>query len=135
VPAQLIGQRIKSDLYIAPPGGNMIIVNARSMNDLTYIHADGYTKQQGLTTTGIKDAFGSWWYFGFLKFGIVGFIMGKLYKTSMRKDFNAQLLYILLIGDGMHIITHNTHWFFQDWPHMALFLLPGLIYARTRHKP
>ena len=92
----------------------------------------GYSKRSGLTTTGFVDAFNSFWYFGFIKFFVVAFIMSKLFMAANRGHRVAQLLCMLLTVPAMHIVTHSTFWFFKMWPHMVLFLLPALLYARVR---
>jgi len=58
--------------------------------------------------------------------------MSKLFLAAQRGHFIAQLLCLLLTVPAMHIVTHNTHWFFQSWPHMLVFLGGALWYARER---
>jgi hypothetical protein len=126
VPAQLVGQSVKQAFYVG-----------------TYAPSDvqgayerfGYTRHTGLTSTGMTDAFSSFWYFGALKFFVVAFIMSKLYMAAVRGHFVAQLLCMILTVPAMHIVTHSTHWFFQNWPHMLVFLGGVLWYARERPTP
>jgi hypothetical protein len=93
-----------------------------------------YTKRSGLTTTGMTDSFGSFWYFGCIKFFIIAFIMSKLFLAANRGNSVAQILCMVLTVPAMHAITHSTFWFYKFWPHMLLFLLPALLYARVGRK-
>ena len=128
IPAQLLGNSFKESLYI-PTTEDYRSGRSIERNDITY-RLYGYEKGPGITVSGVTDAFASFWYFGFIKFLVVGAIMKVLYVSSMRGNWTCQILYILLIVPSMHIVTHNTHWFFADWLLMAVFLGPAFMYAR-----
>lgn len=61
----------------------------------------------------------------------VGF-MRPLYEAALRGHLIAQVLYMVLITDALHAITHNTGWFISALPHVGVFLLGGLWFARKR---
>jgi hypothetical protein len=130
VPAQLLGRSFKEAMYLRINGENTRIL-ATDLNDQTYEHF-GYRKGMGLTTGGITDAYGSFWYFGFVKFVVIAAIMKRLYLSARRGSFTHQVFYLILIVPAMHIVSHNTNWFFGIMPHMVAFLLPALLYARSR---
>lgn len=120
VPAQLVGQGFKQSLMIP-------------MENAAYLEFF-YSPRLGTTLTGLTDAFGSFWYFGCLKFFAIAFIMSKLYMAARRDSFAAQLVYSLIVPAAMQAITHHTQVFVSPWIHMILFLLPALLFARTRRK-
>jgi len=125
IPAQLLGDSFKQSFYIQ---SGLQAIEANADPFLQY----RYDKRTGLTTTGFTDSFNSFWYFGCLKFFIVAFIMSKIYRAAQRGHYVAQILCMTLTVPAMHIVTHSTHWFFKFWPHMILFLVPALIFARAR---
>ena len=92
----------------------------------------GYRISTGSTMTGLADAFRSFWYFGWVKFFLIGFLLKKIWNAAQSGSLGGQLLYMLLIVKTMHVITHNTHWFFSPWVHISIFLFPALIWARQR---
>ena len=121
VPAQLLGAGFKQSLYLTwGRSGGMSI-------EYDY----GHKVKLGVTSTGMTDAFGSFGYAGCFKFFLIAWIMAHIYGAARRGDFMAQLMYLMVVVDAMHAVTHNTHWFFGSWPHLALFLLPALLYARV----
>lgn len=116
VPAQLLGRKVKESLMISLPEV------ARKVF--------GYQPPYGTTVTGLVDAFGAFWYFGCIKFFIVGVVLRKLWNAGQSGGLVGQLLYMLLIVNAMHVVTHSTQAFLSPWIHMAIFLLPGLWWAR-----
>lgn len=118
VPAQLVGPGIKDALLIDLPNVAEQVFGNQSTN--------------GSTVTGIVDAFGSFWYMGWVKFFLIGLILKKIWSAAQNQSFAAQLLYMLLIVKSLHVVTHHTHWFFSPWVHMTVFLFPFLLWARRR---
>jgi hypothetical protein len=121
VPAQIVGATFKESLRISIPG------ESEWLRD--------YVPSGGSTETGMTDAFVSFWYFGAVKFLLVGYILGRIYRTAMAGWAVAQLLYIFSLAPAMLAITHNVHPLFWSWEHMALFLLPFLAVARAAGEP
>lgn len=117
IPAQILGSGFKESLYIP----------VRDLALLIY----GYRGMGGSTDTGMTDSFHSFWYFGAVKFFLIAFILHKLYVSAMAGHSIAQLLYALMIVNGLHAITHNTHWFISPWVHMMIFLFPALMFAKS----
>jgi hypothetical protein len=117
VPGQLVGNEFKESLML----------------DLDHdlYETFMYEPTTGSTHTGMSDAFGSFWYFGALKFFIIGYIMSKLYKSAMMGNETTQLFYMLILGSSLHAITHNTQWFLSPWIHMGFFLLPALYFSTS----
>lgn len=130
VPGQLLSDSFKNSLYIhITPEYRSALAPER---DPLTRELFGYEKEPGLTVSGLTDAFSSFWYFGFVKFILVGAIMKVLYVSSVQGNWTCQIIYILLITPAMHVVTHNTHWFFANWILMAVFLGPALLYARRK---
>lgn len=119
VPAQLLGDEFKQSLMIP-------------LEDADAYKMYGHQASSGSTFSGLVDAFGSFWYFGCLKFFAIGFVLRRLYVTAMAGHFIAKLCYILMITNALHCITHHTQWFVSPWIHFAIFLLPAVYYARQR---
>jgi hypothetical protein len=118
VPAQLVGRELKESLMIPLPNSVMEVFS--------------YRAKTGSTNSGLVDSFGSFWYFGWVKFFIIGLVMKKIWSAAQRKSFVSQLLYMLLIVKVLHTVTHNTHWFVYPWVHMAGFLFPVLLWSRKK---
>jgi hypothetical protein len=130
VPAQLLGNDVKQALILNVGGRERAVTLAKHRNDLTY-QLYGFEKTLGVTASGLTDAFESFGYLGFIKFFFIALLMSKIYKGAVRGNVTSQLLYMVLIVPAMHTVTHNTSWFFEAMPHMILFFLPALLYARV----
>ena len=121
VPAQLVGHGFKESLLIP-------------VSDVAY-QEFGHEGWTGSTSTGMADAFRSYWYFGSLLFLLFGYVLARIYKSAVHGNVGMQLVYMLMIVNGLHAITHHTNWFVSPWVHWAVFMLPALFYARLRkHK-
>src|SRR5439155_7493348 len=116
VPAQLVGHDLKESLML--PLANPAFAE--------YL----YLTPLGSTSTGFSDSFQSFWYFGCLKFFVVAFVMQRLWLASRGGSLMAQLLYMLLPVQALQVITHDTNHFVATWIHMAIFLLPLMLWAR-----
>ncbi|MBN2783916.1 MAG: hypothetical protein JXR25_03755 [Pontiellaceae bacterium] len=99
VPAQWVGRGTKDALMISIQDNTIETARQRY----------GHTLGVGTTLPGYTDAFGSFWWLGFIKFYIIGWMMGGLYRHAMNGSFFAQLLYVYALGDAMRGITHGTH--------------------------
>jgi hypothetical protein len=116
VPAQIVGRDLKNALYLPV---------ATPLYEEYF-----YTPAMGSTLTGLSDAFQSFWFFGCLKFFVIGFIMQKLWLAAGQGSLTAQLLYMLMPVYAMQAITHTTHYFVSPWVHLGIFLFPALLVAR-----
>ena len=92
----------------------------------------GHQAHTGSTSTGLSDAFLSFWFFGAVKFLVIGLIMSRWHRAAMAGHLVAQLVVLLTITAALHAITHSTHAFFVTFVQLAAFLLPVLWYARRR---
>jgi hypothetical protein len=118
VPAQLVGADLKDALTIS--------VDTPAQEEFLY------TPATGSTLTGMNNTFQSFWYFGSLEFGVIGFVMSRLWRAASLGSMNAQLIYSLMLSQALEAITHSTDNFIAPWVHMGFFLLPALAFAR-RH--
>lgn len=116
VPAQIVGAELKQSLTIKIPGSE----------------GPDYHPPTGSTETGMADAFASFWFFGAIKFFVLGYALGRLYRSAMAGSEVARLLYILSVVPGMLCITHHTQWIVSSWVNIALMLLPWLALARAK---
>jgi hypothetical protein len=116
VPAQIVGRDLKESLYLPLPEVGL--------------DRYSYSPPLGSTSTGLSDAFQSFWYFGCLKFFFIAFIMQKLLLAAREGNLTAQLLYALLPAYALEAITHTTQYFLGPWVHLTMFLLPALLLAR-----
>jgi hypothetical protein len=100
VPAQIVGRDVKKSLMF----------KWLENEDPRLFAAEryGHARKTGSTSTGYTDAFGSLAWFGFVKFLLVGAIMGTLYRHAMYGSFLGQLLYVYTLGTAMHAISHGT---------------------------
>jgi hypothetical protein len=84
----------------------------------------------GTTYTGMADSFRSFWYFGCLKYYIIGYIMGRWWNRANRGDLRSQLTYMAIMGSALHTITHGTWWLMNAYLHIAIFAYPCLYWSR-----
>lgn len=117
VPAQIFGSEFK----------NSLIVEKNNLSENIF----GHVASTGSTSTGMADAFGSFWFFGALEFFLIAYVLSKMYKAAVTGNMVMQLLYMLMLVNALHTVTHSTNWFVSPWVHMSIFLLPALLYART----
>lgn len=115
VPAQIVGAGLKQALMI----------------DVPEIFAFGYNPSIGSTSTGMTDAFASFWYLGCLKFFLIAWIMGWMYAAARRGHTVMQVVYILSVTPAMLAVTHFTNEVAIAWVHMAAFFVPAFLYARV----
>lgn len=116
VPAQIVGQGLKDFLTVDLPQPALTTF--------------GYSANVGATVTGMSDAFGSFWYFGAIKFFVIGWMMAIMFRAARAGDITGQIFYMVMAPNALHTITHHTQWFFSPWVHLILFLYPVLYFAR-----
>jgi hypothetical protein len=116
VPAQLVGHDVKESLMLplADPSFDEYL----------------YSPWPGTTSTGFSDSFQSFWYFGCLIFFVIAFIMQRLWWAARGGSLMAQLFYMLIPVQALQAITHDTNHFVAPWIHIAIFLLPLMLWAR-----
>lgn len=125
VPAQIFGRDFKESLMIDPE--TSISLLAEEMY--------GHHWKPGTTSTGYKDAFGSFGWLGFIKFMWIGYLMGVLYRHAMHGTFLGQLLYIYSLTVAMHAISHQTNGILvRIWIYFFALAYPVLYLAKHRHK-
>lgn len=118
VPGQWVGYDVKQAMMIDLPNQAGQIFDHRP--------------HTGSTHTGLSDSFLSFWYFGAVKFLLIGLILSRWYRAAMQGQLAGQLVVILTITPALHAITHSTHNFFTVFLQLAVFLLPALWFARRR---
>ncbi|MDD2462578.1 MAG: hypothetical protein PHI97_01140 [Desulfobulbus sp.] len=124
IPAQIVGSEVKSSLMI-PIQDIIRIADERF----------GYDFHIGTVSTGYCDAFGSFGWFGFVKFLLIGWILGVLYKCAIHQSFLAQILYLYVLTTAMHAISHGTHQILLSvWVYFFLLGFPLLYWARARKR-
>lgn len=112
VPAQLFGAEFKDSLMVQPPP-----------------RARDYHPSTGTTETGMADAFQSFWYLGFIKFLLLAMVVRRIWESAVMGWAGGQLLYMFTAVPATHAISHTTDWVLSVWMHMALFVLPALLFA------
>jgi hypothetical protein len=123
VPAQLVGRGVKNALMVP------LEDNLKDYTQLEY----GHDQAIGTTSTGYRDAFGSFGWFGFVKFFFVGAIMGRLYRYAICGFFFGQMLYVYTLNAAMHSITHGTHEILVSiWVYFFALGFPALYWARVK---
>ena len=66
-------------------------------------------QSSGATMTGYYDAFSSFGYFGWVKFLLIGYLMGYFWRKR-ETSVNYLLLYVCLFSPVMEIISHGSHY-------------------------
>jgi hypothetical protein len=118
IPGQWVGKDVKQSLMI--DFGNPAYSEFR------------HIPHTGTTSTGVSDAFLSFWYLGAIKFYLIGLIMSRWYKAAVQGNIVAQMILMLTVSASLHAITHSTHSFFTVFVQLAAFLLPVLMWARVK---
>ncbi|RLA19216.1 MAG: hypothetical protein DRQ56_05890 [Gammaproteobacteria bacterium] len=125
VPAQITGREFKESLMLKPTD-----IEIKEMIKIEY----GHVVKRGTTTTGYKDAFASFGWFGFVKFLLIGWIMGVLYRSAMQGAFLGQLLYIYVLTKGMQSVSHGTNDILvRVWIYFFTLGFPILLWARRKN--
>jgi hypothetical protein len=119
VPAQIVGASFKASLMI-PLGERQFSPDYESQIII------------GTTHTGMADAFASFWYFGALKFFVVAYLLGRIYRAAAAGNTAYQIVYMISLTPATHVITHETQWIFSLWVYMALLFVPFLALARVK---
>lgn len=120
IPGQWVGYDLKKSLLI-------------NLDRPAYL-VFGHIAHSGSTNTGLTDAFLSFWYFGAIKFFLIGLIMSRWYKAAMHGNIVAQMVLMLSVTASLHAITHSTHGFFVIFIQLAAFLFPVLILSRIEQQ-
>jgi hypothetical protein len=116
VPAQLFGSDFKESFMVP----------------LDSKYPLGYINPPGATETGMADAFASFWYFGALKFFVIAYLLGRIYRSAGGGDTICQLLYMLALTPAMLAITHHTQWVISNWVQIGLLFFPFLALVRVK---
>lgn len=122
IPAQIVGRDLKMSLMVD-------LDDPFEMAKRRY----GHEFMTGSTVTGYFDAFLSFSFLGFMKFWLIGWIAGRLYRYANEGSFRAQLLYILLIVPAMQSISHTTNDFLiRGWVYFFIMGYPLLMLATVK---
>ncbi|MDW3056444.1 O-antigen polymerase [Vibrio sp. 1978] len=122
IPAQIVGNEFKDFFYFSG-------VDVQKLSMDNYYHSFN----GGSTVTGYLDSFISFGWLGFIKFVIIGILIGYLYRYSMAGGVISQILYLYLLNHFMLSVTHNTNEFLtRHWVYFFCFIFPLLIWARCK---
>ena len=124
VPAQIVGADFKKKIKYKS--------NTSQVDEIAE-EQYGHVFRTGSTVTGYKDAFGSFGWFGFIKFGLIGYLMGALYRHAMSGAFLGQLLYVYALTKAMQCVSHGSNdILIRVWVYFFVFGYPVLYWAKTR---
>lgn len=122
VPAQIVGTSVKESLMFP-------LKDMTKYQDKLY----GFTYLTGSTGTGYIDSFGSFGWFGFIKFFLIGGLMGYFFRYAITGAFLAQMLYIYLLPVGMYSITHGTNEILvRVWIYFFILIFPMFYWAQSK---
>lgn len=122
IPAQIVGADFKKSLILPLP-------NIHREVEKKY----GFTWVTGTTKTGYADAFGSFGWLGVIKFGVIGVLMGCLYRYATAGTFLGVLLYVYSLKTSMVSITHGTNdILIRIWIYFFILAYPLVFWARAR---
>ncbi len=123
VPAQIVGRSVKEGLMIGIEADPVRVAESRY----------GHVYRTGSTATGYRDAFASFGWFGFIKFILIGWMMGVLYRHAMQGHFLGQLLYVYMLSPAMHSVSHETHRVLVSmWVYFFALGYPLMYFARQK---
>lgn len=109
VPKALVGERQKEAMILPSPNENLV----------------GALTRNGSTMTGYYDSFASFGLCGFLKFLIIAWFMGTLWRKRLNNDISI-FLYVALLTPGILMVTHSTNSIISTLIVYAIFVLPIL---------
>lgn len=114
VPAQIFGDDFKQGL---------IVDLGTKLEELS---------NTGSTLTGLGDAFGSYWYFGAIKFYLIGLICSRWFKAAEKGNLVAQIITMLIAYQALISFSFATSTFFLRFLDLLIFMLPVFLFARVR---
>ncbi|MEM9234626.1 MAG: hypothetical protein AAGA69_10385, partial [Pseudomonadota bacterium] len=117
VPAFLVGRDTKEGLKIDVRRGS------------SEVAVEDYFSH-GATRTGFSDSFRSFQLFGVLVFGLIGYVMGRLYSLAITGSLVGQFLYVVLLNDALFAITESTARFISQLPFIAVITVGVIIFSR-----
>lgn len=109
VPKALVGERQKEAMILPSPNQDLM----------------EYLTRSGSTMTGFYDSYVSFGLFGFIKFFVIAWFMGALWKKRLNNDISI-FLYITLLTPGIHMITHSTNTIISHLVIYAMIVYPVL---------
>ena len=129
VPGQIVGRDFKKSLMFDTG------MSARDVSKVLLTRF-GYEKGVGTTISGYADSYGSFAWMGWIKFLLIGLMMGALYRYADNGRFQAQMLYIFVLGTAMHAISHGTNRILSSiWVYFFMLGWPALYFARIKRDP
>lgn len=117
VPKALVGERQKEAMILPSPNQDLM----------------EYLTRSGSTMTGFYDSYVSFGLFGFIKFFLIAWFMGALWKKRLNNEISI-FLYITLLTPGIHMITHSTNNIISTLVIYAIFVLPILRHISAKTK-
>lgn len=85
----------------------------------------------GMTMTGYFDAFASFGFFGFIKFGLIGFIMGLIWRGRLYSE-RMLVLYLSMITPALHLFTHSSGYFVCSYVLFLVMAYPFILFASRK---
>ncbi len=126
VPGQLVGREFKQSLKLETG------MSSREAAEIL-LEKFGYRMKVGTTISGYADAFGSFSWFGAIKFLLIGLMMGTLYRHAMSGTFLGQMLYVYVLSAAMHAVSHGTNRILASvWVYFFALAYPLLYRAKIR---
>lgn len=84
-----------------------------------------YLTRSGSTMTGYFDSFLSFGLLGFIKFYVIGYIMGYFWRRREQSNISL-MLYFTLLTPGLHLLTHSSNYFFSELFFILIIVYPVL---------
>ena len=116
VPSVIVGRKTKESLMIK--------------ND-----SDAFTSAltaSGATLTGYYDAFASFGLLGFIKFLLIGLLMGYVWHKKDSSD-TSLMMYFCLLTSSLNIATHSTSFFTSGLLFFLIFVYSFMVIIQRRH--
>lgn len=88
----------------------------------------------GSTRTGFSDSYRAFGFFGFSIFFFISYFFGVLFSKSYHSGIDAQYVYLVLLAEGLKMITHSTAEFLAALPFTLLFYWVAFSIAKIRRK-
>ena len=107
VPKSLFGSDFKKSWYIESQNEKLV----------------KFLTMEGSTLTGYYDSFASFGIFGFIKFLLISWIMGALWKKRNLSQISI-FLYLALLTPALHLITHSSDNFINSLIVYSIFAYP-----------
>ena len=122
-PAFLFGRELKESLTLSTLASRISKREEKGASSL------------GSTRTGFSDSYRAFGFFGVFIFYLISYLFGVLFARLNTGRIEAQYLYLVLLAEGLKVVTHSTSEFFAALPFVLILYWLTFRFARIQKHP